>query len=758
MRKGIFAAALSIGLAVSAFLSGSAYADGQKVVTLGADLTEEQKAAVLKYFGVYGQNIETLYITNQDERNHLGSYVPLEQIGTRTFSCALVNPTTSGGIRVKTANLSWVTSNMIATTLSTSGVVNCEVLAASPFEVSGTGALTGIIMAYESASGQTLQEEKKDIATQELITTGQIANQIGQEQATSLVNEIKMQVIENQVKTEPEIVNIINNVVSQQVQVSEGLSAEDYDLLLDLAERISEQDYDYDEMKETLQRVEDNVTNLNAELQNMQDEQEAQVLLDELEDDDFEDVDDEDEEEVPNSAYASDALPEDSILMQTDDTALGENVIMDATDEEALANVEDTAAAPEPEPAPADTILIPEASDETVMNAEPVEPAPVEPAPAETPEPQEQNAEDDFWNSDNSDDGWDVFDQNGENTDDQTVEQYQEEQNEQFQNTDEYGNVFEQNQESFDENTDQNTEDDFWNTEDQNTEDQNIGDEFTDNVEEYPEDDQNVEEDYENGEDQNMDEETPDEEDAEDEGGDEDEGSEDEGSVESIVIADTDMTVADAYENDAAGSRIVTVYVNSEENGIDIKEGTVVLTDASGAQTTLDLDDAPMKEIAEMEDADLASKGWQKGWVINVMLDECLDTDNSYEIEFNGTLVRLDENGDPVDGTEAEIHDHISVQTGSYGVDLMSDGYYHSSEGETTTAELIFPEEAVAAHIQITDEAVASVETADLDLASGETTFDLQLNTKGTTDFTIEFYDAEGNVLNTHTAFVTVTW
>ena len=139
-----------------------ALADGQKVVTLGADLSEEQRTAILKYFGVLGQNVQTIYITNADERAHLGSYVPLEQIGTRTFSCALVNPKTSGGIQVKTANLNWVTSNMIATTLSTSGVVNCEVLAASPFPVSGTGALTGIIMAYESAVGTALPEAKKE--------------------------------------------------------------------------------------------------------------------------------------------------------------------------------------------------------------------------------------------------------------------------------------------------------------------------------------------------------------------------------------------------------------------------------------------------------------------------------------------------------------------------------------------------------------------------------------------------------------------
>ena len=39
---------------------------------------------------------------------------------------------------------------------------------------------------------------KKELATQELITTGNIANEVGQEQATSIVNEIKIEVIQGQ--------------------------------------------------------------------------------------------------------------------------------------------------------------------------------------------------------------------------------------------------------------------------------------------------------------------------------------------------------------------------------------------------------------------------------------------------------------------------------------------------------------------------------------------------------------------------------
>ena len=86
-----------------------ASADSMRVVTLGADLSSEQKATMLKYFKVNADEVEIIEITNQDEVNHLSSYVPLEQIGTRTVSCAYVRPTQSGGIKVRTANLNWVT-------------------------------------------------------------------------------------------------------------------------------------------------------------------------------------------------------------------------------------------------------------------------------------------------------------------------------------------------------------------------------------------------------------------------------------------------------------------------------------------------------------------------------------------------------------------------------------------------------------------------------------------------------------------------
>ena len=154
MKKRSVIAALLCSMCLAAGSTVPVMADSTKVVTLGADLTQEQKNTMMNYFKADSSQVQILTVTNADEREYLGNYIPLEQIGTRTLSCAYVRPTQSGGIKVRTANLNYVTGRMIANALSTAGISNCEAVAACPYEVSGTGALTGVMMAYETASGQ----------------------------------------------------------------------------------------------------------------------------------------------------------------------------------------------------------------------------------------------------------------------------------------------------------------------------------------------------------------------------------------------------------------------------------------------------------------------------------------------------------------------------------------------------------------------------------------------------------------------------
>lgn len=227
-------------------------ADSSKVVTLGANLTDSQKNSMYEYFGTSSDKAEVIEVTNADERKYLEGVAPDEQIGIRTYSCSYVEPTTSGGIQVKVSNLTYVTSSMISSTLLTSGVKNCNVVAASPIEVSGTGALTGIMMAYEKATGTTLNDDQKAAATDELVTTGDLANDIGQDKAENVMNDVKKDVIEGGLTDADDIQNAVENAAKDN---NVTLTQEQIDKISDLMKNISQYDYDVKALKNTLDNI-----------------------------------------------------------------------------------------------------------------------------------------------------------------------------------------------------------------------------------------------------------------------------------------------------------------------------------------------------------------------------------------------------------------------------------------------------------------------------------------------------------------------
>ena len=95
MKKGKLLATL---LCSASMVMGSlvptvpAMADAMKVVTLGADLSDEQKNTMLKYFKVDSSQVQIIYVTNQDERDHYhirwhqGSYRQFE-LGYLQYDC-----------------------------------------------------------------------------------------------------------------------------------------------------------------------------------------------------------------------------------------------------------------------------------------------------------------------------------------------------------------------------------------------------------------------------------------------------------------------------------------------------------------------------------------------------------------------------------------------------------------------------------------------------------------------------------------------
>ncbi|MBN9647505.1 DUF1002 domain-containing protein [Terrisporobacter glycolicus] len=230
------------------------FADGTRVVTIGVNNTTEQRQKIFSYFGVKENEVQVLEVNNKEEREYLGGVATEAQLGTKTYSCSYVEPTNSGGINVKTANITWVTSSMVASTLSTAGMTNANAVIAAVFPVSGTGALTGVMKAFEDASGKKLDEDKKELASEELITTGDLGDKIGQDKATGVVNDIKTEVIKNGTSDATQIADIINNVTNNY---NVTLTDAQIKQITDLMEKIASQKYDYNSMKQTLNNVSD---------------------------------------------------------------------------------------------------------------------------------------------------------------------------------------------------------------------------------------------------------------------------------------------------------------------------------------------------------------------------------------------------------------------------------------------------------------------------------------------------------------------
>ena len=320
-------------------------ADASKVVTLGADLTEAQKNTMMKYFKADASQVQIITVNNQDEHNYLGKYISNEQIGTRTLSCAYVKPTQSGGIKVRTANLNYVTCNMLANALSTAGVSNCEAVAACPYEVSGTGALTGVMMAYETASGKQLDSTKKDLATKEVVVTGDVAQQVGNDNATNIINQAKLQIIGDNIQNADEIYNIVNNIA---IQNNVTLSADELNTITALLQEIVQQNYDIQEMKQTLESIQKNLDKATGNDSSSDDSDD--------EDEEIADEDSSDGEDITQDV-ATDELGPDVIESSTEDPNLAQDTGMnDSGSESSDSSTEDNMGIPEAtEDGPQDT-------------------------------------------------------------------------------------------------------------------------------------------------------------------------------------------------------------------------------------------------------------------------------------------------------------------------------------------------------------------------------------------------------------------
>ena len=154
-----------------------------------------------------------------------------------------------------------------------------------------------------------------------MIITGDIGQDIGQDKATGIVNDIKIEVIKNGTSDTVQIAETINNITNNY---NVSLSAEQTKQLEELMLKISEQDYNYKDMKDSLNNI---AKDIDKKLDAIGENVKKDVL--ETVKGWFEGFGD----------FVSGIFSKDEdlgILETTNDALLGENAQIDATNENAI--------------------------------------------------------------------------------------------------------------------------------------------------------------------------------------------------------------------------------------------------------------------------------------------------------------------------------------------------------------------------------------------------------------------------------------
>lgn len=246
---------------VLASMCTAAFADSyDSCAVIGADLSDEQVDGVYTVFGVERGSVREIKVTNAEERQYLEGYVDDAKIGTRSISCVYLKLTDEGsGMNISTGNITWCTPEMYIGALATAGITDADIIVAAPFEVSGTAALTGIYKAYEELTGKELDDVAKLVSTQELTITGELAQEIGNMDSTSIVNELKLMLNETKNMSDEEIRTQIIAIASQY---NASLTDKQIGQLIELCRSLEALDGDglkqrVEEVQQTLQKVSD---------------------------------------------------------------------------------------------------------------------------------------------------------------------------------------------------------------------------------------------------------------------------------------------------------------------------------------------------------------------------------------------------------------------------------------------------------------------------------------------------------------------
>jgi len=224
-------------------------AEGDVIVTLGEDLTQQQKNEMLAELAV-PENAQIITVSNKEEHDYLGESIPKAQIGSIAISSASITiGAKDSGLEVQTNNITWVTDEMYTNALTTAGIKDATIQIAAPFSVTGTAALTGIMKAYETTTNEEIPEEIKKVANEEMVKTAQLGDSIGADNAAALMGKVKDEIAKNEPQTEADLRALIKQVATE---LGITLTDADLDMLVDFFNKLKAMDIDWNQVKEQL--------------------------------------------------------------------------------------------------------------------------------------------------------------------------------------------------------------------------------------------------------------------------------------------------------------------------------------------------------------------------------------------------------------------------------------------------------------------------------------------------------------------------
>ena len=248
---------MGLGMASPVFAK-SDYNPGD-ILALGSDLTDAQEAALRKYFNA-PDGTNTIYVTDEVIIKQLGldPNDPANYAGGCYSSAYVKLLDDNSGINVKATNLTEVTESMLMNALITSGITAADVKVSSPFKVTGTSALSGILAGVEEVGGFEISLKQKETAQKEIETTVAVGDEIGSEEASTLINDVKTEVIKEQPETEEEIKEIVENITNQY-NVNISINAKDS--IVNLMSDVNDLGLDYSELKSSLKEASNKLSN-----------------------------------------------------------------------------------------------------------------------------------------------------------------------------------------------------------------------------------------------------------------------------------------------------------------------------------------------------------------------------------------------------------------------------------------------------------------------------------------------------------------